>query len=502
VHKSAVTAIAMLTVAALLPAASAQTGNMVHIDPNFKPDAAMLQKLAPVLSKMGSGYNSLTNEVLGEGGCVIGTIIPPDLEGSSVSYQLEFVTSLDQFFRDTSVEAAVSGSFGSFSASVKSTFEQSQKSNSTSTHLLIKEYVQVAEISLNNSMLKIGKSLELLGATKDPKQFDFFMRACGDQYVSTIYMGGEYIALLSSDSSDEELKQSIGVHVTADYGSSFSSSADFKQDVSSFRSKSNLSVTMTRIGGSGDLPVMTTAQGNASIDAILDYAAKLPSNVSKFPVIYNVKAQPYIQAGVNLPESDMAKAIYDKLRTTQDGLGEAIVNLKLAQKSYNLLGIPIQPGPNDIQQVAQKSLAAAQADFATLSPIVQTCGKSFWRPQSCEVPARFLDNGYVVPTPPRLIVKKLATASAEAITVSLPTKMKVGLRGVYCYDGGNTEACLPNGMFQPWKADQAYVNMGGAPYMGTEIIRGPGDFIVRVHDSGGDYGDNSGDLYFVAYPAD
>ena len=64
----------------------------------------MLQKLAPVLSKMGSGYNSFTNEVLGEGGCVIGTIIPPDLEGSSVSYQMEFVTSLDQFYRDTSVD--------------------------------------------------------------------------------------------------------------------------------------------------------------------------------------------------------------------------------------------------------------------------------------------------------------------------------------------------------------------------------------------------------------
>jgi hypothetical protein len=492
----------MLTVAALLPTASAQTGNMVHIDPNFKPDPAMLQKLAPVLSKMGSGYNSLTNEVLGEGGCVIGTIIPPDLEGSSVSYQLEFVTSLDQFFRDTKVEAAVSGSFGSFSASVKSTFEQSQKSNSTSTHLLIKEYVQIAEINLNNPALKIGKSLELLSATKDPKQFDFFMRACGDQYVSTIYMGGEFIALLSSDSSDEELKQSISIHGSADYGSSFSSSADFNQNISKFKSKSNLSVTMTRIGGSGDLPVMTTAQGNASIDAILDYAAKIPSNVSKFPVIYNVKAQSYVQAGVNLPEFDTAKAVYDKLRKTEDLLGEAIVNLKLAEKSYDLLGIPIQPGPNDIKQVAQRRLAAAQADFATLSPIVQTCGQSFWRPQSCEAPARFLDNGYVVPAPPTLIVRKLTPTSAEAITVSLPTKMKVGLRGIYCYDGGNTEACLPNGMFQPWKSDQAYVSVGGAPYTGPEMIRGPGDLIVQVHDSGGDYGDNSGDLYFVAYPAD
>jgi hypothetical protein len=435
VHKSAATAVAMLAVGAFLPTASAQTGNMVHIDPNFKADPAMLQKLAPVLSKMGSGYNSFTNEVLGEGGCVTGTIIPPDLEGSSVSYQLEFVSSLEQFYRDTSVEAAVSGSFGSFSASVKSKFEQSQKSNSTTTHLLIKEYVQIAEINLNNPALKIGKSLELLAATKDAKQFDFFMRACGDEYVSTIYMGGEYIALLSSDSSDEELKQAISVDASAGYGS-LSSSASFDQKVSSFKSRSNLSVTMTRIGGSGDLPVMSTTEGNASVDAILDYAAKIPSNVSKFPVIYNIKAQSYIQAGVNLPEFDAPKAAFDKLRTTQDKLGAAIVDLKLAQKSYNLLGIPIQPGPNDIQQVAQKNLAAAQSDFATLSPIVQTCGKSFWLPHSCDAPARCLDNSYVVPEPLRLIVRKLDAKSAETIPVPLPVRMKIGIRGVYCYDGG------------------------------------------------------------------
>jgi hypothetical protein len=501
VHKSAATAVAMLTVAALLPAVSAQTGNMVHIDPNFKPDDAMLQKLAPVLTKMGSGYNSLTNEVLGEGGCVTGTIIPPDLEGSSVSYQLDLVTSLDQFVRDTSVEASVSGSFGSFSASVKSTFEQSQKSNSTSTHLLIREYVQVAEVNLNNARLKIGKSLELLGAAKDPKQFDFFMRACGDQYVSTIYMGGEFIALLSSDSSDEELKQAIGVHVDASYGSSFSSSADFKQSLAKFKSKSDLSVTMTRIGGSGDLPVMSAAQGSASVDAILDYAAKLPSNVSKFPVMYNVKAQSYLQAGVNLPEFDTSAAIFGKLRKTEDDLGEAIVNLKLAQKSYDLLGVPIQPGPNDIQHVAQKNLAAAQADFATLGPIVQTCGRSFWRPQSCEAPVRFLEN-YVVPEPPLLQVEKLTTTSATPISVKLPVRMKVGLRGVYCYWGDHTDACLANGGFQPWKADQVYVNIDGAPYQGSEIIKGPSSINVQVHDADGAYGDNSGDLYFVAYPMD
>lgn len=183
-RKSAMAAVTMLGVAALLPNAFAQSGNMVHIDPSFKPDPALLQKLAPVLSKMGSGYNSLTGEVIGEG-CVTGTIIPPDTAGNSPTYHMEFVTSLDEFSRATSVEASVSGSFSGFSASVKSDFEQSQRTNSTTTHLLVREYVQTSEITLNNPRLKGGKTLQLLASIKDPKQYDIFMRTCGDQYVST-----------------------------------------------------------------------------------------------------------------------------------------------------------------------------------------------------------------------------------------------------------------------------------------------------------------------------
>jgi hypothetical protein len=512
VQKLTLTAVTMLAVAALSPTASAQTnkqigGGMVQIDPNFPVDAAMLQRLGPVLSKMGSGYNSLTNEVLGEGGCVTGTIIPPDPGGmSSPFYQLEFVTSLDQFFRDTSVEAAVSGSFGSFSASVKSSFEQSQKSNSSSTHLLIREYVTTSEITLNRPRLKIGKALTLMGAAKDPKNYDLFMRACGDQYVSKVDMGGEFIAILSSDSSDEELKQSITVDASGSYGSSFSSSATFSDKVTSFSSKSNLSVTMTRIGGSGDLPVMSTAQGNASIDAILNYAAKIPSNVSQHPAIFKVEAQPYIQAGANLPEPDEAKATLKKLQDNQDKLGSAIVNLKLAEKSYDLLSVPIQPGPNDIRHVAQKNLATAQAEFAALSPIVQTCGKSFWVPHSCEAPARFLADSYAVPAPPQLIVQKLNTKLSDTVRISLPVRMKVGLRGVYCYDGDNKSNCLPDGIYQMFKSNDVYVTMTGPGvnmrYPGGESVSGPGDFTVQVHDEDGCYGDNGGDLYFVAYPAD
>jgi hypothetical protein len=457
----------------------------------------MLQKLAPVLSKMGSGYNSLTDEVIGEG-CVTGTIIPPDPAGSSVTYQMEFVTSLDQFSRATSVEASVSGSFGAFSASVKSEFEQSQQTNSTSTHLLVREYVQTSEINLNNPRLKAGKTLELLASIKDPKQFDIFMRTCGDQYVSTAYMGGEFIALLSSDSSDEELKKSVKISGSASYGT-FSSSASFSDKVSSFKSKSNLSVKMTRIGGSGDLPVITV-QGSGAVDAILDYASKLPSNVSQYPVMYKVKGRPYTQIGVALPEPDAAKAVFTKLQATEDKLGTAIIDLKLAQKSYDLLGIPGVQGPNDIRHVTQTKLAAAEADQAALSPILQSCGKFFWVAHSCDAPARFLN--YAAPAPPLVIVQNIPTNSSNTVSVYLPVKMKAILRGMYCYDGNNTDHCLPDGAFQPWKTFTAYVDLNGTNnghYVGQEVDGGPGNFNVTVHDDG--YGDNWGDLNFIAYEA-
>ena len=99
------------------------------------------------------------------------------------------------------------------------------------------------------------------------------------------------------------------------------------------------------------------------------------------------------------------------------------------------------------------------------------------------------------------IVRKLDPKWGGTITISVPTRMKVGLRGMFCYDGDNTEHCLANGVIQPSRDDQVYVNMRGAPYRGGEMIWGPGDFAVQVHDGCDCYGDNWGDLYFVAYPA-
>ncbi len=495
-HRIFATTLSALSVAGFATTACAQAGNMVHIDPNFKVDPAMLQKLAPVLSKMGSGYNSLTDEVLGEGGCVTGTIIPPDAEGSSVNYQLELVTSLDQFVRDTSVEASVSGAFGSFSASVKSKLQESQKSNSASTHLLIREYVQTAEINLNNPRLKLGKALALLAAAKDPTKYDFFMRACGDSYVSTIYTGGEYIALLSSENSDEDIKKSVSVTASASYGSTFNSSAEFNESISSFKSRSNLSVLMTRIGGTGDLPQMSAAQGDASINAILEYAAKLPSNVIKFPVIYNIKSSSYVQAGADLPEPNAAKAAYNQLKANANKIGEAIVDLKRALKSYDLFDIPIRPGPNDIKHVAQSNLVAAEADLATLNRILNVCGQSFWVAHSCDAPPQFLSDSYSPPPTPVFIVRQLDTKYAGTVSVSLPGRMKTGIRGRYCWDAGDFSHCAANGASYD---KLAYVQLQGARYDGGEHVGGPGDVAVTVKDWEDGYGDNWGDLYFVAY---
>jgi hypothetical protein len=491
--------VAAFAASAVSPAAFAQSGNMVHIDPAFKADPAMLQKLAPVLSEMGSGHNSLTGEILGAGGCVTGTIIPPDESGaSSPSYQMQLVSSYEEFTQDTRVEAEVSGSFGKFSASVKSSFERSETSHSTSKHLLIRETVETAAIKLNNPRLKIGKSLMLLAGAKNPEQYDLFMRACGDGYVSTIHMGGEFIAMLNYDSTDDQVKQSVKVSAAASYGGA-SGSSDFSNDMSSLRSQTNLSVTMTRLGGSGDLPVVT-ADGGGTIDALLQYASQLPSNVTAHPVIFDVAADPYVQLGIDLPQNAAAAAAYKSLRDDEQRLGLRIGDLRLAQRTYDLLSLPLTPSPTDIRHVATTNLAAAERDLAIVTPIVETCGATFWRPHSCDAPAQFLAN-YEPPKTPVLIVRQLDVKSWFPIAVSLDAPMKVGLRGVYCFSGDDRGRCLVNGAYNMFVSDQAYVQLRGPGidirYDGGEHDAGPGVLTVQVLD--GDYGDNQGELYFVAY---
>jgi hypothetical protein len=60
-----------------------------------------------VMSKLGSGSNSFTNRMLGVGGCVNGTFIPPQAAGSSPTYQLDVVTSYEQFTQSTSVASSL-----------------------------------------------------------------------------------------------------------------------------------------------------------------------------------------------------------------------------------------------------------------------------------------------------------------------------------------------------------------------------------------------------------
>jgi len=141
---------------------------------------------ADIRAKLGMGVNSFNHKEFGE--CVTGKIISDDDPGSSsVTYNLELMRSYEEFQRETTAEASFSTDVASFSAKVKSKYEESVKTSSSTQFLLVKERV-LYNPSYYFRKVKLDYD-EPLKKGDEQSQAEFFSR-CGDEYVSEVQNGG------------------------------------------------------------------------------------------------------------------------------------------------------------------------------------------------------------------------------------------------------------------------------------------------------------------------
>jgi len=456
----------------------------VDLDGADKGNSAVQASLDNVLRNLGRGYNSFTKRFTGD--CVTGTIVGPKPTSFAPSYSIQVIRSYEQFASEMSVEASLSSDFASFSGKVHSKFTQSGSSNATREFLLVRERI-VAAPDINVHGAKLAVAAPVAGDTAS--QRGFYLR-CGDQFVSQMQMGGEFIAMLSFSKSESELKSELEVDASAS-GWGVSASAEFNSKMSSLKQESSLQIDATQIGGKvSSLPEF-------DLDSLIKYTREFPGQITAETVApIGVGApEPYTNLGVDTIDLASAHENFDTVTASSmraaGRIGQA-KDLKLLLARYT---VPSARSNGDIIDRTDAQMRSAQDDLAKMNAALKNCATYFWQDVACRFDPRFLDYKPAIPGPIR--VAKIDTTHPNSPTnLDIPQNMTLELRGQYCWRGDDN--CDADGK---WSGDQiGYVRVQSStvntPYRGLMPVA-KGRVLVQAMDT--EYGDNKGDLYAIVY---
>jgi hypothetical protein len=175
----------------------------------------------------GSGFDSVAGNVRGD--CVLRTEpeLPLRVLGQEVEFKIRQITSSAELAKELSISASASlkSQFGSVSA--KASYASQQNVNQFSIYLIAQVRVtnparRLRDVKLTDEAWNL---LEVKGAEE-------FRKRCGDEFLSGITTGGEYLAILQITTRSEEEKQEVSVSVRAKgVGGSWKAGADFKSSL-------------------------------------------------------------------------------------------------------------------------------------------------------------------------------------------------------------------------------------------------------------------------------
>lgn len=200
---------------------------------------------------LGSGYNTLTGEVLGD--CVVRTDTEPQAAtlGQLVIFSLQEVEDYHSLNRRLTISASGSGNGLIASGRGKAKFVQDIQINDYSLNLLASIIVSNDAQRMRDVTLK-DWAAELLKAGNTQG----FYESCGDHFVSGFVTGGEYHALLQIHTHSAQEKREISAKVSGSYGI-YSASASFSKVITEITKNRTLNIYQYRSGGAGEVVQIT-----------------------------------------------------------------------------------------------------------------------------------------------------------------------------------------------------------------------------------------------------
>jgi hypothetical protein len=317
-----------------------------------EPGAALVNVPSPVRSEnlLGRGYNGLSAELRGT--CLAGKATQSGNDAKKVDYSLHLAGSSDEYRRDVNMSAAASFGLGTWSTDASVAYFQSSARSNHVDHLVVRVVVTGPMLTFDDPKL-----------TSDAKQRvknsrDFY-RLCGNRYVKSLSIGGEFSAVIdietNSESERSDLRSTLSV-VAKGYGSA---SAEYAEAVRKISSSYQKNVKILRNGTGEAIP-------NLDIETIIKYSLDFPTKISALtgvpvgleyadyrtvdPAIEIFSAQEIVVEGMSDKFGDLFELLgdldfYDRhralgsfypplsdeaLQTARNAVGLAAINAKLA----------------------------------------------------------------------------------------------------------------------------------------------------------------------------
>jgi SepF-like predicted cell division protein (DUF552 family) len=255
----------------------------------------------------GVGFDSVAGDVRGD--CVLRTEpeSPVGVSGQEVVFKLRQITSSTELAKELNISASASlkAQFGKVSA--KASYASQQNINQFSIYL-------VAQVSVTNPTRRLRdvKLTDEAWRLLEVKGVEEFRERCGDEFLSGITTGGEYLAILQITTRSEEEKQNVSVSVRAKgTGGTWKAGADFKLALEQISKEHEVEVTSFQQGGD-------TATIPDTVEEIIDRAVNFPQQVDGDKAFaYSAFFQDYnslnLPDGINPIDVEQQKRVIEKL---------------------------------------------------------------------------------------------------------------------------------------------------------------------------------------------
>lgn len=432
----------------------------------------------PTDTRLGRGFNTLSGEFKGE--CVVGKPTSNQSRGFQIDYSMTQLRSSEEFRRSLQMSASASMGIGSWSGDASSSFFRSLDRNRYYDYLLVNVSVVGPSFSLTGDKL----SGDAHGLRNKPK--DFYTK-CGNQYVKSVTLGGDFTAIITIETDNEiersELRAALSVAAVG-YGSG---KASFAENLSRVTKNYKRTVKILRKGTNEAVP-------DLSIDALIQYSLDFPTKINRdtaYPISFD-KAS-FTDIDVRIPRFQKEEILADDWATRAGELYSDYADLIYYRDNSNrtrfyppLSDEQVATGITKLSSMVNN--VKAQYVGCLEDPGV-ACSKMAFPERDLTLPKRAQRAG---------LDAKIGAAQFIGVVGTGETKTVSVLGEWSAWDNGEglwwpPEKCCFSVVVSP-----AFGPTYEKPYTGPTAIQGPARVSIKIGDS--TYGDNrSRDLAGLIY---
>ena len=329
----------------------------------------------------GVSFDSVAGEVRDD--CVVRTTPEPPsgVAGQEVIFKLRQITSSSALMKELNISASASlrATFGKVSA--KASYASKQNVNQFSIYLLV-------QVSVTNPMRRM-RDIKLTDEAWDLLEKngeEQFRERCGDEFLSGITTGGEYLAILQIATKTEKDKEEVSVSVRAKgAGGTWKAGADFKYALETIAQEHEIEVTSFQQGGD-------TKTIPDTVDEIIKRAVEFPQQVEGDKAFaYSAFFQKYdtlrLPDGKNPIDVENQKRVIEKLADYYLSYSDILNSIEYIFKNSD------QFVDFDVKAMNQE----ANEIRKTLNELSQSASDCFNNYKSCKLPGSLRSPIVVLP---------------------------------------------------------------------------------------------------------